>query len=183
MLSLDYGVSRQKFRQLTREPIDHTETASNPKRKPVILKLESCYSRVPRPHLLPAMPETHPTPDPIPIRPRLRRQSPNMRELRTKKTRTLGSRDVLPRLLTRIQDMWLMDLRVQQEAGCGRSRRDLRNKRGSSKHIITPRPVTSLSCSTKEEMVSSIQIDHTLLLASCSPEFLIRNRYHCSARY
>jgi len=183
MLSLDYGVSRQKFRQLTREPIDHTETASNPKRKPVILKLESCYSRVPRPHLLPAMPETHPTPDPIPIRPRLRRQSPNLRELRTKKTRTLGSRDVLPRLLTRIQDMWLMDLRVQQEAGCGRPRRDLRNKRGSSKQIITRRPVTSLSCSTKEEMVSSIQIDHTLLLASCSPEFLIRNRYHCSARY
>src|SRR5438552_12109036 len=129
------------------------------------------------------MPETHPTPDPIPIRPRLHRQSPNLRELRTEKTRNLGSRDVLPRLLTRIQDMWLMDLRVQQEAGCGRSRRDLRNKRGSSKQIITRRPVTSLSCSTKEEMASSIQIDHTLLLASCSPEFLIRNRYHCSARY
>src|SRR5438309_10130099 len=106
------------------------------------------------------MPETHPAPDPIPIRPRLRRQ-PNLRELWTKKTRTLGSRNVLPRLLTRIQDMWLMDLRVQQEADCGRPRRNLRNKRGSSKQIITRRPVNSLSCSTKEEMVSSIQIDHT----------------------
>src|SRR5437867_3145647 len=36
------------------------------------------------------MPETHPAPDPIPIRPRLRRQSPSLRELRTKKTRTPG---------------------------------------------------------------------------------------------
>src|SRR5438876_9223221 len=60
--------------------------------------------------LLSAMPETHPTPDPIQIRPRLRRQSPNLRELRTKKTRTLGSRDVLPRLLTSLQAM-LLDLR------------------------------------------------------------------------
>src|SRR2546430_13428394 len=97
----------------------------------------------PQPHLWPAMPETHPTPDPIPIRPRLRRQSPRVRELRRKKTRTPGSRNVLPRLLTKIQDMWLMDLRVQQEAGCGRARRDLRNKRGSSKQIITRRPSKS----------------------------------------
>ena len=149
----------------------------------MILKLESCYSRVPRPRLLSAMPETHPTPDPTPNRPRLRRQSPSVRELRTKKTRTTGTRNVLPRPLTRIQDMWLMDLRVQQEAGCNRPRRNLRNTKGPSKQTITRRPVTSLSCSSKEKMVSSIQIDHTLLLASCSPEFLIRNRYHCSARY
>src|SRR5947208_4463265 len=137
----------------------------------------------PEPHLWPTMPETHPTQDPIPIRPRLRRQSPSVRELRTKKTRTTGTRNVLPRLLTRIQDMWLMDLRVQQETGCNRPRRNLRNTRGPSKQTITCRPVTSLSCSSKEKMVSSIQIDHTLLLASCSHEFLIRNRYHCSARY
>src|SRR5690242_17466807 len=83
------------------------------------------------------MSETHPAPDEIPIRPRLRWQSPNPRKLRTKKTRTPGSRDVLPRLLTRIQDMWLMDLRVQQEAGCDRPRRFVRSKRGSSKQIIT----------------------------------------------
>src|SRR2546428_4592699 len=51
--------------------------------------------------LLPAMPETHPTPDAIPIRPRLRRQSPSLREMRTRKTRTIGSRNLLPRLLTR----------------------------------------------------------------------------------
>src|SRR5437899_1687292 len=46
------------------------------------------------------MPETHTAPDPIPIRPRLRRQSPSVRDLRTKKTRTPGSRNLLPRLLT-----------------------------------------------------------------------------------
>src|SRR5438105_10056045 len=54
----------------------------------------------PQPHLWPAMPETHPTPDPIPIRPRLHRQSPSLRELRTKKTRPTGSRNPPPRLLT-----------------------------------------------------------------------------------
>src|SRR6266571_7962295 len=47
------------------------------------------------------MPETHPAPDPIPIRPRLHRQSPSLREMRTRKTRTIGSRNLLPRLLTR----------------------------------------------------------------------------------
>jgi hypothetical protein len=46
------------------------------------------------------MSETHQSPDPIPIRPRLHRQSPSMRELRTKKTRTTGSKNVPPRLLT-----------------------------------------------------------------------------------
>ena len=57
------------------------------------------------------MSEINPTPDPIPIRPRLHRQSPSVRELRTKKTRTNVSRNVPPRLLTKIQDMWSMDLR------------------------------------------------------------------------
>src|SRR6266487_1591071 len=47
------------------------------------------------------MPETHPAPDPIPIRPRIHRQSPSMRELRTRKTRTIGTRNRLHRLLTR----------------------------------------------------------------------------------
>ncbi len=49
------------------------------------------------------MPETHPAPDPMPIRLRLRRQSVRMRELWTKKTRTVESRNVLPRLLTSLQ--------------------------------------------------------------------------------
>jgi hypothetical protein len=53
--------------------------------------------------------------DPIQIRPRLHRQSPSMRELRTKKTRTPGSKNVLPRPLTRMQVMWLLDLRERSD--------------------------------------------------------------------
>ena len=78
------------------------------------------------------MPETHPAPDPIPIRPRLRRQSPNLRELRTEKTRTLGSMDVLPRLLTSLQAMWLLDLRERPEESGRRPQQDHRTKKGSS---------------------------------------------------
>jgi hypothetical protein len=90
------------------------------------------------------MPETHPTPDPIPIRPRLRRQSPDLRELRTKKTGNPGSRDVLPRLLTRIQDMWLMDLREPQETNTHRPVPHSQSKKISKKQSIT-RPTVSSS--------------------------------------
>src|SRR5213080_3592197 len=89
------------------------------------------------PRHLPAMPETHPTPDPIPIRPRLRRQSLNVRELWTRKTRTTGSRNVLPRLLTRIQDMWLTDLREPPKESHVGSRNEHRASRISSKRSVT----------------------------------------------
>src|SRR5256886_17500330 len=78
------------------------------------------------------MPETHPTPDPTPNRPRLRRQSPIMRKLRTKKTRTTRARNVLPRLLTKIQDMWLMDLREPPKESHVGSRHEHRASRISS---------------------------------------------------
>ncbi len=61
--------------------------------------------------LLPAVSEIHVSPDPMPIEPRHHRQSPSVRELRTRKTRAAGSRNVLPRLLTSLQTMWLLDLR------------------------------------------------------------------------
>ena len=115
----------------------------------MILKLESCYSRVPRPRLLPAMPETHPTPDPIPIRPRLRRQSPNLRELRTKKTRTTGSGNVLPRLLKGIEDMWLLDLRETRERSYAESSQERQTRRVSAKRSIIRKHRTRGSSNVK----------------------------------
>jgi len=38
-----------------------------------------------------------------------------MRELRREKTQTVGSRNVLPRLLTKIQAMWLLDIRERSD--------------------------------------------------------------------
>src|SRR5437867_3237864 len=79
------------------------------------------------------MPETHLASGPIPIRPRLRRQSLNVRELRTRKTRTTGSRNVLPRLSTTLQAMWLLDLREPPEERGRRPQQDCRTKRVPSK--------------------------------------------------
>src|SRR6266566_1666804 len=75
----------------------------------------------------------HPAPDPIPIRPRLHRQTLNVRKLRTRKTRTSGSRNVLPRLLTRIRDMWLMDLREPTEWGIVESPRTRGTRKADSR--------------------------------------------------
>ncbi len=75
--------------------------------------------------------------------PRLRRQSPNLRELRTKKTRTAGSRNVLPRLLTRIQDMWLLDLREPRKESHDMPISDHRSKRVPSRQNVTRKPMTS----------------------------------------
>src|SRR5712691_5982429 len=83
------------------------------------------------------MSETHPAPDPITIRPRLHRQSPSMRELRTKKTRTTESRNVLPRLLTSLQARWLMDLREPQDANGLGLQLDYRTKKISARQNAT----------------------------------------------
>src|SRR6266699_566774 len=79
------------------------------------------------------MPETHFALDPIPIRPRLHLQSLSLRELRTKNTRTTGPRNVLPGLLTRIRDMWLMDLREPTERGIVESPRTRGTRKADSR--------------------------------------------------
>src|SRR5260370_39173481 len=95
------------------------------------------------------MPETHPAPDPIPMRPRLRRQSLSLEELRTENTRTTESRNVLPRLLTRIQDIRLMDLREPPKESHVGSPHEHRASRISSKRSVTPNLRTVRSVNTK----------------------------------
>src|SRR2546426_886187 len=46
-------------------------------------------------------------------------------------------RDSVPRLLTRLEDLWLLDLRERPEESRYRSIRDHRSKRGSSKRSVT----------------------------------------------
>src|SRR6266699_2212263 len=58
----------------------------------------------------------HPAPDPIPIRPRLHRQTLNVRKLRT-----------------RIRDMWLMDLREPTEWGIVESPRTRGTRKADSR--------------------------------------------------
>src|SRR6266487_2198655 len=69
--------------------------------------------------------------------PRLHRQSPSLQELRTTKTRTSGSRNVLPRLLTKIQDMWLLDLRETPIRGLQKDRRNGRIRKSSRQPRVT----------------------------------------------
>src|SRR2546422_6878079 len=95
------------------------------------------------------MPETHPTPDPMPIRPRLHRQSPSMRELRTKKTRTVGSRNVLPRLLTNLQAMWLLDIRERPKENYRRNGRVDRVKRVPPNPRVRRKPNVCVSKSPR----------------------------------
>src|SRR2546427_3987002 len=95
------------------------------------------------------MPETHHAPDTVPIRPRLHRQSLRVRELRTKKTRTTGSRNVLPRLLTTLQAMWLLDLREGLEESHEKDRRDNRTEKETQRPSVIQKPRTRRSSNTK----------------------------------
>jgi len=60
---------------------------------------------------------------------RPRREGSNLRELPTKRTRTAGSRNVLPRLLTNLQAMWLLDIRERPKENYRRNGRVDRVKR------------------------------------------------------
>src|SRR2546425_6248835 len=91
------------------------------------------------------MPETHLAPDPVPVRPRFRTPRVSLRELWRKKPRTSGSRNVLPRLLTSLQAMWLLDLRERlARAVRERSRRSTQEEFTESvRHTQDPGPVDS----------------------------------------
>src|SRR5467141_1487562 len=75
----------------------------------------------------------------ISIRPRLHRQNLNVRKLRTTKTRTTGTRDVLPRLLTKIEDMWLLDIREPQNRAAAKPNGDRRTRTVTAKKESHPR--------------------------------------------
>jgi len=93
------------------------------------------------PSLLPALPGTHLSRDPIPIRQHVHRQSTSLSGLRRENPPAAGVRDGVPRLLTRIADMWLLDLREPPEESRG-SRRERRTSRVPSKRSVIQKPRT-----------------------------------------
>src|SRR5437867_5858723 len=88
------------------------------------------------PNLLPAMPGTHLPRDPIPIRQHVHRQSVSLPGLRRENPPAARVRNGVPGLLTRIADMWLMDLREPQKESRHGPIGDQRSKRVSSKRSV-----------------------------------------------
>src|SRR5213592_237183 len=89
------------------------------------------------PNLLPAMPGTHLSRDPIPIRQHVHRQSTSLPGLRREDPPAAGVRNGVPGLLTRIADMSLLDLREPPEESDVRSKREPGTRR-----VRPPRRVT-----------------------------------------
>ena len=89
------------------------------------------------PNLLPALPGTHLSRDPIPIRQHVHRQSTSLPGLRREDPPAARVRDGVPGLLTRLEDMWLMDLREPPEESHVRSKREPGTRR-----VRPPRRVT-----------------------------------------
>ena len=100
------------------------------------------------PSLLPALPGTHLSRDPIPIRQHVHRQSISLPELRRENPPAARVRNGVPRLLTRIADMWLLDLREPLEESRG-SRRERRTSRVPSKRSVIHKPRTRGSLNVK----------------------------------
>src|SRR6266571_966854 len=84
--------------------------------------------------LLPNMSGTNIPRTPIPIRLPVRRQTTSMPELRRNNTRTSRILDSVPRLLTSLKAMWIIDLREPLEETRSERKRDNRVKKPSKTH-------------------------------------------------
>src|SRR5437016_8500999 len=58
----------------------------------------------------------------------------------TRQTRTPRSRNVLPRLLTKIQDMWLLDIRERPIRGRQDDKRNSRARKSAQRPSVTDKP-------------------------------------------
>jgi len=89
--------------------------------------------------LLPNLPGTDLSRGSISIRLPVRRQTTSLPELRRDNSRTSRVRDGVPRLLTRLEDLWLLDLREPTDESGRGPQRDHRTRRVSPKQSVTPR--------------------------------------------
>jgi hypothetical protein len=99
--------------------------------------------------LLPNLPGANIPRNPIPIRLPVRRPTTSLPELRRNTTRTSRNRNSVPRLLTSLQAMWLLDLREPQDENGQKPQRHPRTRNVLTDHRVMPKSRTGQSLRRK----------------------------------